>query len=211
VSRSAMDPSSFDLLRGVRSVITTAPTVEPVTLDEAKDHLRRSDGVDDAMIESLIPAARMKLERDISRALITQTRDIYYDDLPCHNGALLLPFGNLQTVTSVKTYTTANVESTFSSGSYLVDTASEPARIVLHESEAWPTDLRRANSVIVRAVVGYGVASAVPYPLKQAMLLLIGAMYEHREQVIVAQFAGQFLLVPFGYDQLIAPYRLWVI
>jgi uncharacterized phiE125 gp8 family phage protein len=206
-----MDASSFDLLRGVRSVITTAPTVEPVTLDEAKYHLRRSDSVDDSVIEALIPAARMKLEQDTARALITQTRDIYYDEFPCSSGPLLLPLGSLQSVTTVKTYDTANVESTFTSSKYLVDTASEPARIVLNDSEAWPTDLRAANAVIVRAVVGYGAAAAVPQPLKQAMLLLIGAMYEHREQIIVAQFAGQFLLVPFGYDQLIAPYRLWVI
>jgi hypothetical protein len=35
-------------------------------------------------------------------------------------------------------------------------------------------------------------------------------MFEHREQVIVSQFAGQFMELPYGYKQLIAPYKLWL-
>ena len=203
--------SEFDALRNARTVVSTAPATEPVTVTEAKSHLRQLDNVmSDAYITALIIAAREKVEEDTGRALVTQTLDVYYDALPC-SSALLLPKGKLQSVTSLKYYDTANVEATFSSASYLVDTSSEPARIVLNDGYDWPsTTLRAANAVIVRGVFGYGAAAAVPQALKQAILLLVGSMFEHREQVIVSQFAGQFLMVPFGYDQLIAPYRLWI-
>jgi uncharacterized phiE125 gp8 family phage protein len=205
--------NAFALLRNARTVVQTAPTHEPVTLSEAKAQLRRSDAVEDSLITGLIQAAREKVEKDTGRALVTQTHDVYFDGVPCGD-AFLLPNGRLQSVTSVKYYDEDNAEATFATSKYLVDTASEPGRIVLNADYNWPdadVTLRAANAVIVRGVFGYGSAAAVPQSLKQAMLLLIGTLNEHREQVIVSQFAGQFLVIPFGYDQLIGDYKMWLV
>ena len=55
---------------------------------------------------------------------------------------------------------------------------------------------------------GYGEASAVPRPIRQAILLLIGTMYENRESVLVAQGVTVAQL-PFGVDALLMPYRIF--
>jgi uncharacterized phiE125 gp8 family phage protein len=192
-----------------RVVVVTAPTQEPVTLDEVKRHLGLEDTTDhDERLQPLRSAVRQQVEGDTGRALVTQTLDVYFDAAP-EGCELWLPSPPLQSVSSVTTYDTANVGTVMSSADYLVDTASEPARIVLNDGKTWPSGLRSANAIVVRIVAGYGSANAVPEALKQAQHLLIGSLSEHREQVIVSQFAGQFLTVPYGYKQLITPYRVW--
>lgn len=192
-----------------RVVVVTAPTAEPLTLDEAKIHLGLEDTTaNDQRLAPLIPAARQQVEHVTGRALVTQALDIYFDYAPL-GPELCLPMPPLQTVTSVTSFDESDVPTVMSSADYLVDSASQPGRVVLKAGKSWPTSLRSVNALVVRVTAGYGEASAVPDALKQAIKLLVGAMNEHREQVIVSQFAGQFLEVPFGYKQLIAPYRIW--
>lgn len=191
-----------------RSERTTAPTVAFLTLDDAKRHLRRTETIDDdEVIEALIVAAIDYVEADTQRAFITQAWRTWFDSVPC-GGTLLLERGKAIAVSAVTAYDTADAATTVATSVYQVDTVSDPARVSLKSGQSWPSDLRAVNAISVTYTAGYGAAaSAVPGPVKQAALLVLGAMYEHREQVIVAQFAGQFLALPFGYDQLIAPYR----
>jgi uncharacterized phiE125 gp8 family phage protein len=182
-----------------------------IALDEAKAHLRR-EGLsdDDGVIEALIRAAVDHVEMDTGRALLTQTWRTWFDAVPV-GGVLLLERGRVQSVTSIVAYDPDDAETTVATTVYFADRVSEPARVVLKDGQSWPTDLRTTNALAVNYTAGYGTtASTIPGPLKQATLLVLGAMYEHREQVIVAQFAGQFLLLPFGYDQLVSPYRVWL-
>jgi uncharacterized phiE125 gp8 family phage protein len=182
---------------GLRGELVTAATGDVISLDEAKDRLRRSSdsSLEDAQIENLIDAAVAYLEEDVRISLLTQTRRIWYDGIPC-DGKFLLDRGPVASITSVKLYDTADAATTLSSRS----------------GQSWNTSaaLRAVNAVAIEYVAGFGAAgSSVPSPLKQAVLLLAGSLFEHREQVIVAQFAGQFLELPFGYKELTGPYRLW--
>ena len=203
--------AAYAALASARVVVVTPPSSEPLVADDVVLHLNLSGSdYDEDQLSAFIKAARQQVESDTGRALIRQTVDVYYDGFPCSSD-LYLPKPPLVSVTSVTTYDEDNVSAVMSSSDYLVDTASVPARLALNSTASWPTSLRRVNAVIVRAVCGYGAgATDVPEPLREAMRLLIGAMHEHREQVIVSQFAGQFLEIPFGYQQLIAPYRLWL-
>lgn len=195
-------------LRG-RVVVATAPEAEPLTLDEVKLHLALEDTTaHDQRLEPLITAARQQIENVTGLALITQTLDAYFDQVPC-GPELVLPIAPLISVTSVTSYDDNDAPTVMSSADYLVDIASLPGRIVLNAGKSWPTSARRANALVVRVQAGYGNAAAVPGAIKSAMKLLIGSLSEHREQVIVSQFAGQFLEVPFGVKQLLAPYRIW--
>ncbi len=63
-------------------VVATPPTVEPITLDEAKLHLRVTDTNDDAYIEGLIVTARQYLEKIENRAFLTQTLRMTLDSFP---------------------------------------------------------------------------------------------------------------------------------
>jgi uncharacterized phiE125 gp8 family phage protein len=173
-----------NLLAGDVAVIT-APTEEPITTAEAKLHLRVDHAADDALIASMITAARQRVENATWRALVTQTLELTLDAWPSGN-KIDLPRPPLASVTSV-TYTDSDGTATvWSSSLYQVITQGTPGRIVPAYGEAWPTaTLRAANGIAVRYVAGYGAAAAVPALLKAAMLLLIGNWYENREAVVV--------------------------
>jgi uncharacterized phiE125 gp8 family phage protein len=201
---------AYRALATAATAIVTAPPVEPVSLEQAKAQVRRGDATfDDDTLTRLIKAAREKVEEDTGRALITQTHDLVMDAPPC-GGLLFLPKPPLQSVTSVTTYDADDAATVLAGSSYIVNAAATPGRLTVKSTVSWPTHtLRDAKGLIVQFVCGYGAAGEdVPEPLRQAMLLLIGGFFEHREHVIVAQFAGQFIELPKGYRSLIGPYKV---
>jgi uncharacterized phiE125 gp8 family phage protein len=186
-------------------VLTTAPLTEPVSLDDAKLHLRVDIDTDDTLINALIIAARQHIENVLNRSLITQTWDLWLDEFP-GDDYIELPKPPLSSVSSLKYYDTSDTVATWAAANYFVDTKSEPGRLCLAYGITWPTTtLRDFNGVDITFVAGYGAATAVPKPIKQAMLLLIGHLYEHREAVTT----GQITTVPMAVDALIYPYRNW--
>lgn len=64
----------------------TPPAIEPVTLDEAKAHLRVDINAEDSLITRLISDAREWVERFLRRSLITQTWALYLDAFPVGAG-----------------------------------------------------------------------------------------------------------------------------
>jgi uncharacterized phiE125 gp8 family phage protein len=54
-------------------------------------------------------------------------------------------------------------------------------------------------------VAGYGGSHTVPEPIKQAILLLVGAWFENREAVLTGTIVAT---LPFAVDALLAPYRV---
>ena len=165
-------------------VLITPPAVEPISLDDARLHVRQDDRADDALITGLIKAAREYVETTfVHRALITQTWELVLDDWP-DGYEIELPMPPLQTVTSVKYTDLDGVEHTFDDDYYIVDTTGVKGRIVLVEDADWPSseDLQEAAAIRVRFVAGYGATGAsVPETLILGMKMLIGSWYENRE------------------------------
>lgn len=183
--------------------LITAPASEPVSLAEAKLHLRVEHAADDALITALIQAARERAEAITRRALITQTWEMYLDEWP-EQGFIRLPLPPLQSVTSAKYTDTDGAEYTFTD--WTADAASLPGRVVLNHGAAWPSvTLRPVNPIAVRFVAGYGDAAAVPASIKAAMLLMIGHLYENREESVVGV---SIAALPMGAEALLAPFRL---
>lgn len=170
-----------------RVKITTAPATEPVSETEAKLHCRVDHSTEDAIFTRLIETARRQCEAISGRAFITRTYTLYLDRWPGH--CFELPYPPLATVTSIKYYDDAgSAAATVSSSNYLVDTNSEPGRVALKSGIDWPSvTLRPINGVEIIYTAGYGAAADVPDQYKQAMLLLIGHLYENRESVVVQQ------------------------
>ena len=160
----------------------TAPSVEPISLAEAKLHLRVDIDDDDDLISSLITTVRIYAESITNRALIQQTWDYFADAVPASD-RIVVPLPPLISVTGLYYTPYGAGESTLSSAYYTVDTNSTPGRVVLNSGYAWPGDtLAVANGFRMRFVAGYGAAgSNVPQAIRQAMLLLIGYYYENRE------------------------------
>jgi len=171
--------------------LITAPTVEPLTAAEAKAHCRVTISDDDTLIGNLITAARLYAEAVCRRAFIAQTCELYLDTWP-KASAIEIPLPPLSSVTSVKYIDADGQETTLASSAYIVDTVTEPGRVVLKEGQSWPgVTLRAVNGVIVRFVAGGADAAAVPKHIKQALLLLIGHWYENRETIVVGSITKE--------------------
>ncbi len=185
-------------------ILTAAPAVEPVSLAEAKAHLRVDETVEDALINSLILAARLHVERALDAALIEQGWSLYLDAWP-EDGAVSLPLGPVMAVNAVRIYSAADAALTLSADLYFVDTASPRARIVPRGAGAWPLPGRAANGIEIAFTAGFGASAAnVPQILRQAILLLVAHWYEEREPIALGQSA---LAIPHMVSELIAPYR----
>ena len=118
--------------------LVTEPTIEPISLVQAKLHLKVDDSTDDSLITSLIVAAREYCEGYQNRAYCQQTWDMWLDSMPYRD--IRIPLPPLQSVTSVKHYDANDMEYTLASTEYLVDDKSEPGRIVL-VSNNWATSI----------------------------------------------------------------------
>lgn len=183
------------------------PTVEPVTLEQAKAHLRVDVTDDDTYIQALITSARQVTEERTSRALITQTWDQIIDDFP-RGDTIRLFKPNLQSVTDMFYTDAYGQEHTVDPSIYIVDSNSVPGRVFLGFSKIWPVAiLQPAAAVRIRFIAGYGdTANDVPQALKNAMLYLISNWYENREM-----YEGRFryaVKTPDTFDALIGPYKV---
>jgi uncharacterized phiE125 gp8 family phage protein len=172
--------------------VITPPAVEPISLDEAQAHLRVDHDTDSVLIESLIRTAREQAELIARRALINRTLDLSLDSWP-GDRLIRLPFPPLVSVTSVTYYDYANTVATMPNTDYIVVNDIEPGVITLAYDKSWPNvTLRPVAPVRVRYVAGYGTAAtSVPQRYRQAILLLVGHWYEHREAVNVGSMANE--------------------
>ncbi len=190
--------------------LITAPTVEPITLQETKDHLRVDGTTDDALISALILAARQHLDgRDgwLGRALMAQTWDYTLDEFP-PGDFIRLPLAPVQSVTSISYTDTDGASQTFSSASYALgaDLDWQP-RVNLGYGLTWASTRGVPDAVTVRFVAGYANANAVPAPIKAALLLTVGHLYENREAIAETGRGVTLTELPMGVDSLLFPYR----
>lgn len=181
---------------------TVDPTIEPVTLAEAKSHLRVEIADDDTLIGNLIQAAREYIEDVTGRALITQTWRLSLSAWPSSD-IIKLPRPPL--VSATVAYTdSAGTATTWAATNYDVDTESEPGLIRLAYGITWPTaTLKPTNPIQITYVAGYGAtAASVPEYARQAILMLLAHWHENREGVLVGQ-GFTATPVPFAIESLI--------
>ncbi len=166
---------------GGKKYIRPVVTVAGATCDFSVDVLEYSASVaDSALITGLIIAAREWAEAFQNRQYITATWYLWLDDWPAED-FIKIPLPPLASITSITYYDTDDVAATFAATSYFVDSVSEPGRVCLNYGESWPSiTLRPHNGICVEFVCGYGAtAAAVPYKVKQAMLLHISKEYDY--------------------------------
>lgn len=182
---------------------TVAPAETPVSVAEAKTHLRVSHTADDTYLAGLIRAATASCETYQGRAYVSQTWVRTLDCFP--PGPIVLPRAPLSSVVSV-TYVDADGQShTLPSTEYCVDLASEPGRILPTVNGYWPSDARGySNDVAVTYVAGYGNAASVPDEYKHAVQFLVALWYRQREPVAASGVAE----VPFTARYLLDPDRI---
>lgn len=173
----------MSMTRHYRTTVQTAPAAEPITTAEAKTHLRVDHSHDDTYIGERITGARKFIENNTRRTLVNTTYKLFMDEFP---DEVLLPHGNLQSVTHVKYYDTDGVQQTLSTSLYQVDTASLPGRVVPAVDESWPDiQVGKVNAIEIQYVAGFGAAgSNVPQDLRDAVMMMVAHRYEYREPIV---------------------------
>jgi uncharacterized phiE125 gp8 family phage protein len=139
--------------------------------------------IEDDLLNAIITAARENVEDITRRALLTQTWDYSFDKFPDEN-YIKIPFGNLQSVTSVKWKDTDGTETTLTlTTDYYVETNGEQCgRIVLPYGETWPSGpFYTSNPITIRFIAGWTTAALVPYKIKAAIKLICADLYANRE------------------------------
>ena len=190
----------------MRLVLVTPPASEPLTVAEAKAHLRVFHSGDDDVIEDMITTAREAVETYLGRALITQTWALKDDDC---EASYRLPKAPLASVASI-TYVDSNgTTQTLATDQYVVlasgvDRACEPGRIVPAYNVVWPSVRGEPDDVVVQFVAGYGAASAVPQTFKSAMKVLLEDLYEERGSYVTGTIVAA---LPTAWERTLAPYR----
>ena len=161
--------------RSVRSEIgtawslTTAPTDEPVTVNDVKLQARITDDASDELLDFYRIAAREEAERFMGRGILTQTWTLLLDGFA---NIIPLPMAApLQSVTWVKYYDENGTQQTLATSVYDTDTVSRPGRVVLKVGQSWPgTQTERKNGIVeIKYVVGWTSADLVPERIKQGI------------------------------------------
>lgn len=198
------------------------PAVEPVTLAEAKLHLRVDDDMldDDPLITMLIGAARRYAEMYCARSFITQQWRLVLDAFPGGNlmgvpagipyglpgNAILLERGPVASVDSIAYTAMDGSTATMPATDWVADLSGSLARITPRFGKIWPIPLPQIGSVRVQFTAGYGdTAAKVPAGIRHWILLRTATLYENREEVAILN-RGKVDPLPF-VDGLLDPYR----
>ncbi|WEX07737.1 head-tail connector protein [Chelativorans sp. AA-79] len=180
---------------------TADPAVDPISLGEAKEHMRVGHDSEDALIRGLIAAARQEVERATGTALINQSWRLLLDGWPCDD-VVHLRRTPVREILSITVFDAEGAGSVLSPEHYQLDGISAPARLFLARK---PMPGLKLNGIEIDFSAGFGEAGTdVPDLLKRAMLMLVTHWYEFRG---VYGTESQPVSFPDEYRRLIAAWQ----
>jgi len=180
-------------------VITNPPEAEPLTLEEAKKHLRITHDADDGVINALIKTAREMCESHTRLALVARGCSLYLDRW--EKEALEIPAPPLLEVLAIIVHGADGGESEFPETSYTVDTHSRPGRILIEGAPPQPG--LPLGGIEIQFTAGFGDGPEdIPNSLREGMLRLIAHLYLNRGD------APETAIRNSGAAHLFQPYRL---
>ena len=183
------------------SILVRPPAAEPVTLAEAKAHLRVTHGEEDALIGALITSARRVAEAKTGLCFIAQEWTVFRDTWP-EDGLFTLPLSPVLAIEDLAVHGEEEGQrAVIEPSHYVSDLASRPARLMLRGSRQWQKPGRALNGISITLQAGFGPApDDVPQPLRQAVLMLVAHWYAHRGDESAPGVTS-------AVDALLRPYR----
>jgi len=183
--------------------ISTAPTIEPIRLIEAKRHCRVRHNNDDTTFNALIAAATQACEERTHRQLMTASWTLTLDCFPYGSQGIFLPKGTFQSLDSLAWYTSKLAETTMTPASDCYEFGSADYKVITPVS-SWPSTARK---VVLVFTCGYGATrGTVPERLRQAMLILIEHYYGAGRQMTATGM--QVNLIPETCEAIFRQYQL---
>lgn len=177
----------------------------PVTLAEVQQHLRLGtlDTAEQAEITLMVDAATEHAEAFCNRGFRSGTKTEQYDEFPSSDTTALVLFADAQSVSSVSYYDTENAEQSYGT-TRLVNRGGRSYIYPAFGSE-WPTDCGDKPFNITVTYVDVD-ESSVPSSVKSAILLLVGDMYENRENSVTGQGVTH-VKMSLTAERLLTPYK----
>jgi uncharacterized phiE125 gp8 family phage protein len=187
--------------------ISSAPTIEPVTVAELKTYMSLTGTAFDNMLTGLITACRDSIEKYSGRTFLTTTYELYFDRFPA---CFELVFPPIQSVTSIYYVNSDGVDTLLTASNYRVDLVSLYPRIEPAYGVSWPSTREVSNAVKVTYDAGYGATAAhVPQNIKSCIMAIASDMFEHRESnletvngVLIENKSYKFLLNSFSIPRI---------
>jgi uncharacterized phiE125 gp8 family phage protein len=200
--------------------VLTAPTSEPVTLEQAKAHCRIDNDADDALVTMYLEGARLEAEAYLNRALFTQQLQFNVTWAPPPTATPLVPQSlitfplNWPPLVKQPVYLprapAVSVESITWGPIYDMQVADpddydlnllvEPGYVAV-KPQLLPKIPQQSMSINYTAGWSDGDATAIPAPVRMAILVGTAHYYEQRGDVPAD--------MPQAFYRLLDPYRLW--
>lgn len=179
--------------------------VEPITLQQAKDHLRVVIPDEDDYILSLITAARQMAEGRLNRTVVQRTRRQVFDR---DSTSYTLRRPPVVSVDQLSVLDSAGEAALVDATAFRVRQYGDdaPPEIEALPGAEWPGQLRTGSLLAVDYLAGYPIGE-VPAPIIAWMKLVIGALYEQRESMVVGVSVS---MIPEEFNRwLLQPYMVY--
>lgn len=195
--------------------VTVAPVNKPISLEEAKEHLRIVTTDHDDYINELILGFVDMAEGYMNRAIVTQTLEYTLDSFP---DEIILPRAPVQSITSIQYVDTDGATQNFSD--YQADlTHQSMPRVKPSYGNSWPSTRDQYAAVTVTYIAGYGDGEhgnggqghsphanfGIPHDIHYAAYMTVATWFEYREDVIVGAAVNA---LPETAKRLLDPYRI---
>ncbi|WP_420135313.1 head-tail connector protein [Rhodopseudomonas sp.] len=184
------------------ALLLTGPTVEPWTLAELKAFLRVDHDADDAVIASLLAAARSQVEALTRRALLLQSWRLSYDAWP-RDSRIRLRIGPLHALTGARVIDSAGVAQEIDLARFVVDAADG---VIAAPPGSLPQPGCGAAGIALDVELGFGTTPGdVPELLRHAVRTLAAHWYDNRGLVAVGSSVA---MLPGSVAAMLASFRV---
>ncbi len=191
--------------------LNTAPESEPVTLAEVKGHIRVDHDNDDTAIAAYIKTATQSLDgRDglLGRCLITQSWTLTLDSFASE---IIIPLPPCQSIGAITYVDPDGATQTLAPAAYQAFGLGDDhgARVRPAHGTSWPATRNQPGAVTITFTAGFGDGPEdIPEPIRTAIKMHVGHLYEHRESVTIG--TGFITETPDGPEDLVRNFRSWV-
>lgn len=195
-------------MRGLPVQFSAAlPAGLPVSVAEIKQRQRIETDAEDALLSGLIAAAVTLVETRTRRLLVRRAATMALPAFPAAGAPLPLR-GGVVAAQPVVTWRRAGVTDAIAADDMEFAPDALPPCIAMAGGAGWPAPDAFGWPVTVSYDAGYppvgdDLGARVPDALKQAIGLMVGEMYERREQAVIgatvsrAMIAAEDLMAPF--------------
>jgi uncharacterized phiE125 gp8 family phage protein len=185
---------------------------DPISVEDAKTHLRVISRSDDAYIKTLIRAAREMCEAWTGQAFSMQSVRQYFDSWP-YDGVFHLALSPLRSITSISYVNTEGETVDLDVDDFYVG-AVGPTKIKLKETQTIPSvNCYSFDPIVIEYVVGIDTTQEfeeIPALILQGIKEHVADMYVNRTAVNIARDGRIAIQIPGPIQRLYGPFRVRV-